>query len=145
MVRVAGRILGRRGFSEAALLTQWPAIVGPEVAAVCLPTRLTFSRGAKRGGVLSLRVAGGGFAIELQHRTVSLIKRINTYFGYVMVDQIRMTQGLLPRRPRFAPLSEPIVLPPDEETVLAVELAPVRDDALRAALARLGRTILRRT
>lgn len=144
VARVAGTILGRRGFREATLLSQWSAIVGPEVAAGCLPTRLIFHHGGQRKGVLLLRVSSGSFALELQHRTVLLIERINTYFGHAMVDQIRIIQGVLPQRPPPVFALRPIVLPLAEEAALAAEVASVGNDALRAALARLGRSILYR-
>lgn len=144
VARVAVTILGQHGFREVTLLSQWPTIVGPEVAMTCLPTRLTFHHGGQSEGILSLRVANGSIAIQLQHRTTLLIERINAYFGYAVVGQIRMTQGPLPRRPAPVFTLRPIVLSPAVEAMLTAELAPVRDNALRVALTRLGQSILHR-
>ena len=55
----------KRGFSGADVLTDWPAIVGPDMARHCLPEKLVHGR-AMQGGTLHLRVAGA-WATELQH------------------------------------------------------------------------------
>lgn len=134
----------RHGFNEAALLTQWPTIVGHELAARCLPKKLSFHRGTHHNGTLTLTVSGGGFAVEIQHRTFFLIERINTYFGYAVVEHIKIYQGPLPRPPCHIPTPVPMVLSPEKEKTLMTTLTSVRDDSLRAALACLGHAVLSR-
>ena len=86
------RALGRRGFAEAGLITEWDAIVGPELAAASQPDRLTFPPGRRDGGTLRLTVAGP-VATELQHLEPVVIERINGYFGYRAVERILLVQG----------------------------------------------------
>ncbi|KAF0118194.1 MAG: hypothetical protein FD149_826 [Rhodospirillaceae bacterium] len=142
LTRTAQPFFKRYGFDETMLLTQWPAIIGPELAAICLPTRLVFHRGTRHDGILTVRVPGGGFAVEIQHRAPFLIERIKTYFGYAVVGQIRIRQGPLPHWPRHACASEPATLPLEEEHALMNALTAVKDDSLRAALTRLGQAVL---
>ena len=142
LTRIAQPFFKRYGFNETMLLTQWPAIIGPELAAICLPTRLVFHRGTRHDGVLTVRVPGGGFAVEIQHRAPFLIERIKTYFGYAVVGHIRIRQGPLPHLPRHAFASEPATLSLEEEHALISALTSVKDDSLRAALTRLGHAVL---
>ena len=61
--RIAATALGKRGFGEAQLVTQWDAIIGAEFAEKLWPERLNFQRGERSEGTLRLRVASA-FAIE---------------------------------------------------------------------------------
>ena len=78
---IVGRAFHRRGFTVPALVTEWPAIVGPELARTTLPLKIVFPRGARTGGVLHIRVEGA-FALELQHMEPLLIERLNGFYGY---------------------------------------------------------------
>ncbi|MBF0562573.1 MAG: DUF721 domain-containing protein [Alphaproteobacteria bacterium] len=134
-------ILGKRGFTEAAVITHWEAIVGPQMAAWTCPIKVMYQRGERSHGILHLRVAGGAFATEILHREPILLERINGYFGYAAVARLKLIQGRLPARPR--PAIKP--LPPlarDQEAALTSSLDAVGDDALRESLLRLGRAVL---
>jgi hypothetical protein len=138
-----GRVLDpaarRRGLAEARLLTEWPAIVGPELAARSQPVRLTH-RSDRPGGVLSLHVAGAA-ALELQHSEPQVLERINGFFGYRAVIRLHLVQAPPPRpRGRPAPASRP-PLTDAEESAVAAAVDGIADPGLQAALAALGRTL----
>ena len=78
---IAAPALRKRGFAQARLITEWPAIVGDMLARETVPQKLVFPRGSRGDGVLHLRVSSG-FALELQHIAPQLIERINGFFGY---------------------------------------------------------------
>ncbi len=153
VVRLVSAILGNNRLDESTLLMQWSVIVGNEMAAVCSPIRLAFHHKMEKNGTLHLKVINSSFAVELQHRSVLLIERINTYFGRPMVGQIRITQGVLPQKlpsqklpsPLLSSPRQKVIWSPAEEAALMAELAPIHDDALREALIRLGRHILSHT
>jgi len=136
--RIAGAALGKRGFGEAQLVTQWEAVIGPELAEKLSPERLTFSRGERRNGTLRLRVASA-FAPEAQHLEPVLIERINAFFGYGAVARLVLTQGpplnAKPTPPRLRKLSA------EEQREIESRVAGVADPELRAALARLGTVV----
>lgn len=139
--KVTGRLFGRRGFAEGGLIADWPEIVGQELAAVSLPRRLSFPRrDLRRDGTLTLRVALG-HALTLQHLEPVILERINGYMGYGAVARLRLRQG-----PLGTPGREPkrLVAAPDpaDEARLSARLADIEDEALRAALGRLGRAVL---
>lgn len=122
--------LRQRNAASAQLIADWEAIVGPDLAAVTLPRRLT-------SGTLTLACAGPT-ALELQHQSQMLVGRINTHYGRLLVDRLRFVQddSAAASRPppalgRQAP-PEPVSIPDMPE-------GPLRD-----ALAALGGRIAAR-
>ena len=136
--RIAGAALGKRGFGEAQLVTQWDAVIGSELAAKLSPERIRFPRGERRNGTLRLRVASA-FATEAQHLEPVLIERINAFFGYGAVARLVFVQG----PPLTAAPAPPVLrkLSADEQRAIESRVARVADPELRAALARLGTAI----
>jgi hypothetical protein len=135
---IAGKALGRRGFAEAGIITDWPAIVGPTLAAQSLPLKLSFPRGQRSDGVLLVRVSGP-LAIELQHLAPQVLERVNTYLGYRAVGQIKLRQGVLPAA--AVAEREPPALPEAALAELRRQTAGIADDDLRQALEGLGRAL----
>jgi hypothetical protein len=138
-----GRLLDpaarRRGLAEAKLLTEWPNIVVPTLAARCQPVRLSH-RSDRPGGVLSLHVAGAA-ALELQHSEPQVLERINGFFGYPAVTRLQLIQVPFKRAAERSLTMPSSGLTSAEETDLATAVSTVGDPALQAALATLGRTL----
>ena len=129
----------RRGLAEARLLTEWPTIVGPGLAARCQPIRLGRSTD-RMGGLLVLHVAGAA-ALELQHSERQILERINGFFGYPAVSRLRLIQAPPSRssvRPGPPP-HRPVTAADEREVSEAVQV--IRDPGLRTALADLGRAL----
>lgn len=138
--KVTRQIFGKRGFASGAVVTEWPTIVGPHLAAHTVPERIAYQGGGRDRGVLHLRVDSGALATELQHLEPQLLERINGYFGYRSVERLRIVQGPLPTAE--APLNPPPrALDQSEEKDLAERLAGIEDEDLRAALDALGRVV----
>lgn len=136
---IAAPALRKRGFAQAKLITDWPAIVGDVLARETVPQKLVFPRGSKSDAVLHLRVASG-FALELQHIAPQIIDRINGFFGYRAVADLRYAQGPIPpqRRPRRV---TPPRLSDIDEAKLQRALGDIDDSGLQDALLRLGRAV----
>ena len=136
---IAAPALRKRGFAQARLITDWPAIAGDLLARETVPQKLVFPRGAKGDGILHLRVSSG-FALELQHIAPQLIERINGFFGYRAVADLRYQQGPVPPmcKPRRV---GPKRLPETDEARLQRTLDAIEDPGLRDALADLGRAV----
>lgn len=138
--KIAGAVLGKRGFAEAQLVAQWPAIIGEALAAGVSPDKLSFARGVRRDGTLHLRVASG-LALEVQHREPVLLERINAFFGYRAVARLALKQG----PPAHAPKASPPTRRPlkgEERQLLDQRLAAIEDPELKSALLRLGEAVL---
>ena len=132
--RLAGPIVARHGGGVLARLkADWPAIVGAELAAATWPQALG------RDGVLKLRVAAA-IALELQHRAPLLIERINLFLGRPAILRLVLVQGPLPLAP--LPRPEPASRLTDQEAeAIERQIAAIDDSELRAALARLGKSV----
>ena len=140
--RATAAALRKRGFGEGEVIARWPDIVGPKLAALTAPEKLQQRRGDLAGAVLHVRVAGAA-AVELQHMAPTVIERINGFYGYRAVDRLKLVQGPLPvpEKPHEAPKR---ALSPSESTALAAATAGTRNPTLRAALQRLGSSVLAR-
>lgn len=128
----------RRGLVDAKLLTDWPSIVGAQLAARCQPLKLGRDRNGA-GGVLHLGVSGGA-ALELQHSEPQVVERINSHFGYPAVARLRLVHAPIPRT-ALRPPHSPRPLSDDELAEIEAAAASIADPGLRTALARLGRTM----
>lgn len=134
-----------RGFATTALLTEWPAIVGAELAGFTMPDKVVWPRRVEgqepgsgqrnwraEGATLVLRVDGPR-AIEVQHRSGTILDRVNTYFGYRAVGEMRIVQAPVARAARTPPAP-----PPPLDPACVPASAAIADQGLRAALLRLG-------
>lgn len=133
---------GTRNFALPGLITHWGDIVGKEDETHCLPIALQFARGEKKDGMLLLRCSSS-YALELQHRQVEFLARINAYFGYRAVARIKIEQGNIHKdRKRQKKLP---ALSPHEQSLLEKDLAALPDSALKDTLFRFGKIIRSRS
>jgi hypothetical protein len=140
--KLAAPVLRKRGFAQARLITDWPAIVGDLVARETVPQKLVFPRSSRDGATLHLRVTTG-FALELQHIAPQIIQRINGFFGYRAVAELRFMQGPIPPLKKPRSVSSPR-LSDVAEARLQRNLEGIDNDDLRQALAALGRAVSNR-
>ena len=139
-------VFSRYGFAYAEVLSQWSAIVGEELGRVSVPERIRWPRatgssgdGVKRGGTMVLRVSQGR-ALEFQHMVPRIVERINGFYGYEAIIALKILQGTvtLPAAPKRQ--SAPEIKP----EVLGAHAEAIHDEALRAALLRLGSAVSQR-
>jgi hypothetical protein len=120
----------RRAPAAAQVLADWPAIVGPAIAAISTPRKLV-------AGTLLIGCTGP-MAMELQHLADQLIGRINAHMGNVTVSRLRFVQDVAPPV-KAKPIPRPVAVQAAKDAV-----ADVPDGALRDALESLGRAVLTR-
>ncbi len=132
--------LARHGAAFAALITEWANAVGPSLAEQSLPERLSrpATKSAETGGVLTVRVSGGGAAMEMQHQHEQIVERINSYLGFRAVTRLSIKQAPLPVVSRRAapPAQRPV--PAAARQQITATIAAIEDPDLKAALERLG-------
>jgi hypothetical protein len=133
----------KQGFAARELVTRWSDIAGPEIAAHSEPLKIQWPRPVEgqpqEPATLVLRVEGP-MALEIQHASDVILQRVNRFFGWSAVGRLALRQAPLVRRNQTAPSRAP-----DANAVakVAETLSSVEDEALRAALARLGASIKR--
>ena len=113
LVPEIGRAAFRRyGFIQSSVVSRWAEIVGERYAAVSLPESIRFPRGEKEGGTLHLLVSGA-YATLMQHIAPDIIERVNRFFGYGAVSQIRFRQGVVtPKKDKEKRVALPASLKP---------------------------------
>jgi hypothetical protein len=135
-----------RGFAQSRLLTNWAEVVGDETAAISRPVEISYGRGAM-GATLTLLTTGANAPI-LEMQKEQLRARVNAVYGYNAIARVRVTQtaatGFAEGRVAFE--HAPKVAPKAPDMALRARAsetaAPIGDEGLRAALARLGENVL---
>ena len=137
--RITGRTMNRRGFSDSRMLENWSAIVGPQLAAMSQPVRLSRRKSGRDGedtvgGVLTIK-AEGAIALEIQHLSPQIIDRLNSYYGHAAISRLNIIQGPVTITP--SPLNPP---PIKEEDIsaLADDFEEIETPRLKRALASLA-------
>ena len=137
--RITGRTMNRRGFSDSRMLENWSAIVGPQLAAMSQPVRLSRRKSGRdgeetAGGVLTVK-AEGAIALEIQHLAPQIIDRLNSYYGYAAIARLNIVQGPVTVTP--SPLS-PLPIKDEEISALADDFDEIETPRLKRALASLA-------
>ncbi len=138
--KLVGDAFARQGFASAELVTRWDDIVGHEIAAHSEPIKLQWPRRSDdddgEAGTLVLRVEGPA-AIEIQHLAGLICERVNRFLGWRAVGRLALRQAPLRRRQGLAPRP----MDPAATARIAENLSDIRDEELKAALARLGAAV----
>jgi len=156
--RVAEKAYARHGAVWAGLLVDWPGIIGSPLCDICVLEKISWprhgnepakdqagaarasSRHQKIGGTLVLKVAYGR-ALEIQHTIPQIIDRINAYYGYSAIAQIRIIQGKV-EKPKISPKRILSPLDPVKAGQLDSQMSDIKDDSLKTALRHLAKGVL---
>ena len=159
MTRDPRRVPGLRALAEAVgaitepmvagkrvalplLAADWARLVGEALARVSLPEKMGGRARDGNATILTVRVAHGAVAIELQHREPWLLERINQHFGYRAIGALRFRQAPLPEARGATRPPAPARLSPADAEWLARLGREAEDCVLEQILMRLGRHIL---
>ncbi|WP_422373092.1 DUF721 domain-containing protein [Hoeflea sp.] len=139
-------ILARRAGINTMLLGSWDDIAGEQFAGCSRPERIRWPRqdgptetgGGFTPGVLTVACEGAR-ALFLMHQQAELISRVNSFFGFQAICEVRIVQKAI-----HAPSQKPARRPLDtlEKRRLNDMLADVDDPKLRQALERLGAGVI---
>jgi hypothetical protein len=102
--KVVAAAFEKFGFHTAEIMTSWETIVGADLGRMTRPESIKWPRGAKSragGDEDGGRAAGAtlivacdpAFALEVSYRTQDIVDRINRYFGYRAIAQLRVLQA----------------------------------------------------
>ncbi len=133
------------GFADDHVLTRWREIVGPQLARLTSPERLSRpAKGSSGGSTLTVRVAGAA-ALEMQHLSPQIIDKINGFYGRPVVGRLKLVQGPLPpAREKPAKNGSLFDAPADPQTKQSIEPHyDIDDPELAQALARLEDAVAR--
>lgn len=139
------------GFATAQLIADWPGIVGERLAATTAPDRIRWPRrpgdpaagddagaaaGPRSAATLVIRVEPA-VALDVQYKTALILDRINAYFGYRAVAELRIVQGAVAASPKTDTAMRQSAPRARADTPAPVSLAGITDDGLKAALEKM--------
>lgn len=132
-------ILGMRGFAEVDILGHWTEIIGEDLARGVSPEKLTFEKDKRTGGTLHVKSAGGAFAMLFEFQKQQVMERINGFFGYPAVANIKIRQGSLKLDPQK--MEQPAGLTENQERQLQEKISRIQDPDLREKTYQVGKAI----
>ncbi len=128
----ARRILDKKGKIFNETLNNWKYIVGEELFKVCYPK--SFKKANKvKASTLNIMVKRG-CEVDLEYSKNNIIKKINVFFGYVVVENIKLSlfegtfDNLKIKKPMNATKSEQIK-----------KISNIKNDKIKESLIRLSR------
>ncbi len=131
----------KRGFSETMILTRWEEVVGADIAAICAPSTVRFSKGGL--GATLVILTNGARAPEVQMKLPNIRERVNACYGYNAINKVVITQTDA-ASPGFseeqAAFKAPEPMRDDAADVFNLE--DVSDPGLRDALDFIGNHVL---
>jgi len=146
--RIIDPVLARRAGISTALLGSWDEIAGEEFADCSRPEKIAWPRrdasddpSGYQPGVLTIACEGAR-ALFLTHAQGELIARINAFFGYPAVRQIRIVQKPVSQAVRHR--RPPQALKGAAATRLEEMMEGIESEALKKAVIRLGTAVLQK-
>ena len=81
-------ILKRNGYNYSEIISKWDNLVGKDISDFSYPKSIKMSRG-NTNGILILAVKRGN-EINIEYSKKEIINKINSYFGYKLISEIRL-------------------------------------------------------
>lgn len=126
-------ILGRKGFIEADILSHWEDILGSDLSVGVTARSVSVT---KDRTILHVSAFSGAYALAFNARKEEILERVNSYFGYRAVNDIRLTQG--GTASPHLPSKQTAVISVQEKAEILPLTSSIQDEALREATTELG-------
>ena len=91
-------ILKKNGYNYSEIIGKWSLLVGKDISGYCYPKSIKMTRGDKNGTLLLLVERGNEINVEYSKKEI--INKINSYFGYKLISEIRLQTFSLVKKKR---------------------------------------------
>ena len=81
-------ILKKNGYNYSEIISKWDLLVGSDISNYSYPKSIKMTKG-NDNGILVLAVERGN-EINLEYAKKDIINKINSYFGYKLISEIRL-------------------------------------------------------
>ena len=81
-------ILKKSGYNYSEIISKWNMLVGKDISSCSYPTSVKMTKG-DTNGLLVLAVKRGD-EITIEYSKKEIINKINSYFGYQLINEIRL-------------------------------------------------------
>ena len=82
------QILKKNGYNYSEIISKWNLLVGKDISNYCYPKSIKMSRENKNGALVLLVERGNEINVEYSKKEI--INKINSYFGYQLISEIRL-------------------------------------------------------
>ena len=86
--RSVKKVLKKNGYNYSEIISKWSLLVGKEISSYCYPKLIKMSN-VNKSGTLILLVERGN-EINIEYSKKEIINKINSYFGYQLINEIRL-------------------------------------------------------
>lgn len=141
-------VFGKKNLLFGKMVAEWAHIAGPEISSRTTPLDLKFQKrpeGAKGGAqaILNLGVQTA-YALELSYQKGLLIERLNVFFGYTAIKDIKIIQNSEIMSNKVPPKAKTMPLTLQQQQSIDVQVAQIQENDLQTALKNLGKAIVSR-
>ena len=81
-------ILKKNGYNYSEIISKWKTLLGKNISDFAIPKSIKMKNGSKNG-TLVLSVKRGN-EIDVEYSKQIIIDKINSYFGYKLINEIRI-------------------------------------------------------
>ena len=81
-------ILKKNGYNYSEIISKWNMLLGNDISSCSYPKSIKMTKGDKNG-TLVLAVKRGN-EIDIEYSKKEIIDKINSYFGYKLINEIRL-------------------------------------------------------
>lgn len=143
LLPIAKKMVGKKAFAEADIIYNWDDIAGKDIASYSKPLKIDFKKGERTGGTLYVETYGGAFALELQTKSKFLIDKVNVFFGYQAIRQIKIVQNSkqIETVSQDVAKTQKILVTDEEENYIEQISSGLNSEGLSNVLQKLGRAI----
>ncbi len=137
-------IFGRKNLLFGKMLEQWGHVAGTEVASQTMPLDLKFSRGKESNQATLHLAVQPAYALEFGYQKNLLIERLNVFFGYPAIKDIKIVQNseVMNKKKATKPLARPLT--GKEQQNIETMVGKIQENDLQTALKNLGKAIASR-
>ena len=81
-------ILKKNGYNYSEIISKWSMLVGKDISSCSYPKSIKMKKGNTNGTLLLTVKRGDEITVEYSKKEI--INKINSYFGYKIIDKIRI-------------------------------------------------------
>ena len=81
-------ILKKSGYNYSEIISKWNLLVGKDISNCCYPKSIKMTQNNKSGTLIL--VVRRGNEINIEYSKNDIINKINSYFGYKLIDEIKL-------------------------------------------------------
>ena len=148
LTKVNKKYSDKFGKNEFLIISKWPQIVGSFFSDHSEPDRITrITEGFNEleepilKHFLHVKVSPAA-AVEFQHYKDTIIEKINSFFGYKAIADLRLQQNFIPKAKVNKQLNN-IKISEEEKEIIKNEIDVIHDEELQKSIVNLGASIKR--